>query len=308
MTALAPLAPAPLAAALDAVLDLMEAEGMRLRVWSVVISFFGDAVAHRGGVIRLSALQEITERLRLEPGALRTAMSRLARDGWLTRDRRGRASYYALTPQKQVETEAAALRIYAPPMAALGPHAPDGWTLALAPDPAAAEPGLRALGFGALEGGGWLGPAAALRAACALPGVSAAAIRANGAHLVPGLIGAAWGAPGAAERTEDALRLLAPLDAALTAPPEVKTPLGRRDAAAARCLTIHLWRRAALRAPQPPAGLIPADWRTEDARDMAARIHAHLSPDAEAWLSACDGAPDGPMPLAGQAAMRRFGV
>jgi phenylacetic acid degradation operon negative regulatory protein len=289
--------------ALDALLDRLEGEGMRLRVWSVAITFFGDAVADRGGVIRLSAVQDITGRLRLEPGALRTAMSRLAQSGWLTRERRGRASYYALTAQKRAETEAASARIYA----AAAPARPDAWTLAFSPD-ASAQDDLRALGFGALEGGGWLGPAGALDATAALPGVSAFAAPGHAAHLRRGLIGASWGAPDAAARFQTVLRLLAPFEAALAGGFDARTPAQWRDAAAARCLVIHLWRRAALRAPMPPADLAPDDWPAEAARAMAARLHALLSPGAEAWLDACDGGPDGALPPRAVAARARFGA
>lgn len=294
-----------LAPALNALLDRLEGEGMRLRVRSLVITFFGDAVADRGGAIRLSAIQEITERLRLEPGALRTAMSRLARDGWLTRQRQGRGSYYALTPHRLAETEAAAARIYAP----AAPARPAAWTLAFSPGAAGAD-GLRDLGFGALEGGGWLGPASALTPAAALPGVSAFCTPGAGAHLARGLIGAAWGADDARDRMQTMLRLLAPLDAALggaiDADRAAADPDLRRDAAAARCLAIHLWRRAALRAPIPPAELAPEDWPGDAARALAARLYARLSPGTEAWLDACDGAPGGAMPPG--ASPPRFGA
>lgn len=302
----APSAHARLAPALDALLDRLEGEGMRLRVWSVAITFFGDAVADRGGVIRLSAVQEITERLRIEPGALRTAMSRLAQSGWLTRDRRGRASYYALAPDKRAETEAASARIYPP-----APARPAAWALAFSPDGAAAD-GLRALGFGALEGGGWLGPVGALDAAAALPGVSAFAAPGADARLRPGLIGPSWGPADAADRFSAVLRLLGPLDAAMGGAIDpgraARDPALRRDAAAARCLTVHLWRRAALRAPMPPADLAPKDWPGEAARALTARLHARLSPGAEAWLDACDGGPDGPMPPRRPNAPARFGA
>jgi phenylacetic acid degradation operon negative regulatory protein len=283
-----------LAPALDALLDRLEGEGMRLRVGSLVITFFGDAVANRGGAIRLSAIQEITERLRLEPGALRTAMSRLARDGWLTRQRQGRGSYYALTPHRLAETEAAAARIYAP----VAPARPAAWTLAFSPGGGAAQ-GLRDLGFGALEGGGWLGPAEALPAAAALPGVSAFCAPGADAHLARGLVGTAWGAEDASARMQTMLRLLTPFDVALggaiQADLAATTPDLRRDATAARCLAIHLWRRAALRAPIPAAELAPDGWPGDAARAMAARLYARLSPGAEAWLDTCDGAPAGAM-------------
>ena len=54
--------------------------GGRPRVWSLVVTIFGDAVLHRGGCIATLRLQELLERVGIEAGALRTALSRLARD------------------------------------------------------------------------------------------------------------------------------------------------------------------------------------------------------------------------------------
>ena len=47
----------------------------RLRVWSLIITVFGDAIVPRGGRIPLQALQEILARLGIEPGAVRTALT-----------------------------------------------------------------------------------------------------------------------------------------------------------------------------------------------------------------------------------------
>ena len=42
----------------------------RLRVWSLIITFFGDAVALRGGRVALSTLQDAMGLLDIEPGAV----------------------------------------------------------------------------------------------------------------------------------------------------------------------------------------------------------------------------------------------
>jgi len=56
------------------------------------------------------------------------------------------------------------------------------------------------------------------------------------------------------------------------------------DAAAARALLIHDWRRIVLRDPGLPAELLPADWPGEEARRLAAGIYRALVPASEAWL------------------------
>ena len=60
----------------------------RLRIWPLAITVFGDSVLPRGGEFWLGSLQELMQRLRIEPNALRAAMSWLTADGWLTRAKR----------------------------------------------------------------------------------------------------------------------------------------------------------------------------------------------------------------------------
>ncbi|MCF6321932.1 MAG: hypothetical protein L3J32_09220 [Rhizobiaceae bacterium] len=86
--------------------------GSHLRVWSLIVTIFGDAIAPRGGIFRLSALQKITKRIGIKDNALRTAMSRLASDGWLERQRIGRASYYGPSPKAATEIADASEVIY----------------------------------------------------------------------------------------------------------------------------------------------------------------------------------------------------
>jgi phenylacetic acid degradation operon negative regulatory protein len=126
----------------------------RLRVWSVIITVFGDAIVPRGGSIPLQALQEILGRLGIEAGAVRTALSRLASEGWVIRQRRGRLSHYSLDMRGQRAFDEATQLIYAP-----GPPEWDGrWSVAV---PTAgngeAGPDLEAAGF-VSRGGTWIRP------------------------------------------------------------------------------------------------------------------------------------------------------
>ncbi len=97
-------------------IETLNADG-RLRVWSLVISVFGDLVQHRGGAMDTARLQRILGRIGVEPGAVRTALSRLSRDGWVTGDRNGRISTYRLTPEGVGSFAQATQQIYAAPHA-----------------------------------------------------------------------------------------------------------------------------------------------------------------------------------------------
>ena len=102
----------------------------KLRVWSVIITFFGDAVVPRGGSVSARTTQNLLGRMGIEAGAVRTAFSRLTSDGWVVREKLGRSSFFRLSPAGLAPFEAATDRIYAPLPVAQSKH-PNGddWEL-----------------------------------------------------------------------------------------------------------------------------------------------------------------------------------
>lgn len=219
----------PAATPLTPLVESLHAQG-RLRVWSLVITVFGDMALHRGGALSTAQLQEILGRVGVEPGALRTALSRLARDGWVQAHRRGRTSQYRLCSRALEQARLAAKRIYAPERPSPNPAA-RVWLLALH-DSAGFE----------LEG----------RCRLLAPGMPVPA----GAEVIlsgplqrlattrcHNLLGKEH--LGAAQALARDLRLLASL------PPD----LSAQNQTTARLLLIHRWRRLILRFPEAPAEL-----------------------------------------------------
>ena len=49
-------------------------ENDTLRVWSVIITLFGDAILPRGGAVSSQTVQAIMQRLGIESGAVRTCL------------------------------------------------------------------------------------------------------------------------------------------------------------------------------------------------------------------------------------------
>jgi phenylacetic acid degradation operon negative regulatory protein len=265
----------PAEAALDRLITRLHERG-RPRVWSLVITVFGDAVVPRGGRVALQALQDIMGRLRIEAGALRTAMSRLAADHWVTRERDGRNSFYRLAEEGRHAFDLATRRIYVG-----GPPDWDGtWTVAVAPP--ASDGDLRArmeeAGFLPVEGSVYLRP--------------------GNIPVIAGELAGMLVIHGSSAEHPEAMRMLWPsgeVAAAYSAFIEVYQPLSRAlkrggvfrplDAIAARTLLLHDWRRIVLRDPGLPLALLPKDWPGEQARSLARDIYRRLAEPSEAWLT-----------------------
>jgi phenylacetic acid degradation operon negative regulatory protein len=90
------------------------------RTGSIVITVFGDAIVPRGGSVWLGTLLEFFKSLDIDSGVVRTAMSRLATDGWLERNKVGRNSFYRLAKSGRQTFDAATKHIYDPPPSAAG--------------------------------------------------------------------------------------------------------------------------------------------------------------------------------------------
>jgi len=107
-----------------------------MRARSMLFTLFGDYVRHYGGTIWVGSLIALMAELGFTAHAVRAAVSRMARQGWLAPTRVGRASYYALTPRGQDRIAEAAGRIFK-----LYPEAWDRhWRLLVVPSGGTARP------------------------------------------------------------------------------------------------------------------------------------------------------------------------
>lgn len=93
-------------------------EGQSPRVWSLLISVFGDLAQKDGSGISGALLRQLTERIGIKPEAMRVALHRLRKDGWIDTQRSGRTSVYFLTPWGREQSALATPRIYATRQAA----------------------------------------------------------------------------------------------------------------------------------------------------------------------------------------------
>lgn len=288
------VAPSPLAA----ILHHLGSEPSR--TWTIVITVFGDAVVPRGGTLWLGSLLGIFAGMGIGGGVVRTAMSRLAADGWLERRRVGRNSFYGLTAKGRADFAQAAERIYGEP-----PSDWDGrFQLVLPGEEAgrdAAQDALARSGFGGVAPGVWLAPMATPLPpeAAAWPRLHACADPHTGRRLAE----RAWPLHETAAAYRRFLDAFAPLRERVAA----GEPLSDLDALVARILLVHQYRRVVLRDPLLPPALLPDAWPGTDARRLCAEIYRALLPGSERWLDRHGRDEDGPLPPPCAGLWRRFG-
>jgi phenylacetic acid degradation operon negative regulatory protein len=282
---------------LSRIIDQLKREPSR--TGSIVITLFGDAIVPRGGSVWLGTLLEFFKALDVDSGVVRTAMSRLAADGWLERHKVGRNAYYGLVEKGRQTFDAATRHIYDPPSS--------DWTgrfeLLLIPaseDRDTSREALKNAGFGSPLPGVWVAPSGV-----AIPEEAASAIRLEvSAEDDSGrrLLSQSW----PLDRTSDAylkfMKTFEPLRGWIGR----GEALSDADAFTARILLIHHYRRVVLRDPLLPTALLPADWPGRAARALCGEIYRGLLPASEQWLDRHASNENGPLPPSGGELGRRF--
>ncbi|MBA4791157.1 MAG: phenylacetic acid degradation operon negative regulatory protein PaaX [Rhizobiales bacterium] len=256
---------------LDAILDHIRAEPSR--TWSIIVTIYGDAIVPRGGSVWLGTLSAFFKAMGISDGVVRTAMSRLASDGWLERTKVGRNSYYRLAEKGQDVFRQATAHIYS-----ADPPAWAGRFELVAGDPAA-RPVLEAAGFGTLAPGVWVAPGGTR-----IPdGEGLIRLSATGdAAQCRALAERAFALEATAAAYGRFLETFGPLRAAL-ADGEALSDI---ECLVARVLLIHEYRRIVLRDPVLPAEILPDGWPGGEARALCAEVYGALLPGSERWLDA----------------------
>ena len=254
------------------------------RTGSLIITLYGDAIAPRGGTLWLGSLFVLFRAIGVADGVVRTAVSRLAGDGWLERSRVGRNSFYRLTARASRDTEAATSRIYGRPT----PPWNGGLRLALVepgPERDAVRTALTEAGYGTASPGLMVAPdTAAMPAGEGVLVLTARAEVAEGQRLAR----RAWPLDDVAGRYRTFLNTFL----------EADLPCDPQEAMLARMVLIHEWRRVVLRDPLLPAPLLAADWPGHFARQRVAWLYQGLYAASERWLDANGVCKTGALPRA----------
>lgn len=82
------------------------------RVWSLIVTIFGDLARREGEGISGAALSRLVGLMGVKPEAMRVALFRLRKDGWIDSIREGRGSLHFLTRMGRRQSAEASPRIY----------------------------------------------------------------------------------------------------------------------------------------------------------------------------------------------------
>jgi phenylacetic acid degradation operon negative regulatory protein len=258
---------------------------------SALFDLYGDHLRSRGGQAPVAALVRLMAPLDIAAPAVRTAVSRMVRQGWLAPTRLPGGRGYALTDRARQRLDDAAVRIYRTRQT--------GWSgawdlLVLAPVGRRAtrdrvRSGLSFLGYGPLSDSTWISPFASPEVDALLDGEDVARSRFEASDESPALrAGQAWdlvslGKHYAAwQRFAESLleRPQAQLPAVERAGPDER-------AFAVRSVLLHEWRKFLFTDPGLPTELLPLDWPGHEAARFFGEEAARLLPAASRFVDSC---------------------
>jgi|TARA_B110000908_G_scaffold169610_1_gene227118 phenylacetic acid degradation operon negative regulatory protein len=225
------------------------------RVWSVLVTVFGDLAQNEGDVIEGPVLSTLMADIGIRPEATRVALHRLRNDDWVASLKKGRTSQHSLTAHGRRESAAANPRIYSFPQ-----QSPDKWQLVILENASTqTRTSMERLGFAPF-----------------MPRVYLGASNANAPHdavvlmpeVVPTWLAAQFEPKGLLQDYAALHHALLSMRQAL-AVADLLTP---RDTAVLRCLIVHSWRRLVLKHPDLPRALYSESWRGHECRVLVSDL------------------------------------
>lgn len=265
---------------------------------SALFDLYGDHLRTRGSQAPVASLVRLMAPLGITAPAVRTAISRMVRQGWLAPVRLAGGPGYALTPRAGRRLDEAADRVYQRRTTEW-----DGrWHVVVCEritDRARRErvrAALRYLGYAPIGEATWISPRASVELTAVL---ETERLRADRFHSRydgdPGeLLSRAWDLEGLADAYRRWLAMAADLLAPAAAP---DTP--DEDVFALRSTLVHEWRKFLFSDPGLPAPLLPEGWPGHQAAMLFHAESARLLPAAARFVDCClEAGMDSPAPAA----------
>lgn len=235
------------------------------RVWSLIVTVFGDTLGPEGFEIGAGPLSRLLEPAGVTGQAMRVALHRLKRDGWIEARRDGRSGFYRLHPDRQMDVALASALVYA-----FGPTRSAGWYLRLT------EPGQD--GSAGIE----VAPGLHLQF-----GMASQHDAPDHLDLVPSAKAPNWMrqricSDADAEEFRQLFQALSRVEALIGPEPDVAGP----EAMTLRFLIVHGWRRLILRHPGIPDELFPDGCPRAICRFCVGRLLTRLPRPSAAEIAA----------------------
>jgi phenylacetic acid degradation operon negative regulatory protein len=301
----------------DAVSQLVQSTWKvhRPKPMSLIVTLFGDAIAPRGGTMRLGDLVNTLSNFGVSERLVRTCVFRLAREGWIVGKRQGRRSSYSLTPSGMLRFQRAYKRVYSEQQRQW-----DGsWTLVcLPPNPhpryvrEKLERELQWEGFGKVAPNVFGHPSPGLVTLRELLDslelsnrvfvLSARSLDVFATLPLRQLVNQSWDLQNLAKGYHAFVQHFSEFG---------NSPAARKltpaESFVVRTLLIHRFRRVTLHDPQIPAELLPNEWPGHVAYELCHRIYQVIYRDAEDFLSQTVSASGGILPDLSPWFYQRFG-
>jgi phenylacetic acid degradation operon negative regulatory protein len=253
---------------------------------SALFDLYGDHLRSRGARARVAALVRLLQPLDVAAPAVRTAVSRMVKQGWLVPHRVDGAPGYALTPRAADRLEEAAARIYRTDGREPWDHR---WHVVVPVRPTdratreRLRNGLAYLGYAPVGDGTWIAarPSAELDSLLSAESVHAERFRARHQGDDAELVRRAWDLHAIGRSYQhwlaDARTLVESLPAG--APDE--------QVFGVRSRLVHEWRKFLFTDPGLPRELLPDSWPGDDAAAYFDAQAARLLPASNRYVDMC---------------------
>ena len=255
---------------------------------SALFDLYGDYLRTRGGRAPVAALVRMLAPLGIGAPAVRTAISRMVRQGWLTPTRLAAGAGYAITARAARRLDEAASRIYRTNQTLW-----DGTFELIIADPAMSRNdrlrianSLTYLGYGRLAEGTWIAAHSSAEADAVIDesGLTFdrfAAHHAGGVKDSQALVSRAWDLGTIARQYREFVVAQRPAIEGVDETGDL------RAAFIARFHLVHAWRTFLFRDPGLPPSLLPPHWAGTKAAEFF-DLHAdRLRPAADRFVEAC---------------------
>lgn len=255
----------------------------------LVFTLFGEYLLDRVDAVWVGSLISLLEPFGLTEGGVRTALSRMAKKGWLDTERVGRNAFYSLTPRGRRLLEEGQARIFHP---SWDRPWDGGWlllTYSIPQDERRLRDRLRDrlawLGFGSFGNGIWLSPhdvSGEVEELAERLGLDERLVcfraRPVEEERTDDLVARCWDLPELDRRYRAFAERWRPVEA------ELAGTVAPERCFALRFNLIHEFRHFPLEDPFLPRRLLPEPWGGDEASRRFMGLHDRLVGPADAWV------------------------